>query len=361
VPSFSRQPQIHRAKLSILKRNFATTETQSLGPKLVYPSSQFEDKKISSGSLEDLLKETKVKDLVDKRSALITVRSDNTVSNLLEVLSRGRVLGAAVLDADAPDFDRRVRFVDVLDVVAALSNRLSRLDFDLQTKRYTKEDVFFVQEQGHKLANDRVETIINESGMDPTVSITEETPLRKAVQVLTGVHRIIVRTPEGHFSGILAQWDIANFLFKRYIFRGSSFDQPMEDVGLIANKNVVGVEEDVPVMVAMKRMANKRFSGIAVFNKEGKIVTNLSASDFLGLTEDSFVLLTRTVPEFLNEMNGYLKTPVTCRPKDSIEKLLLQIHQHRVHRVYVVDENMKPTGFVSLTDIMQFIHTKVNY
>ena len=40
-----------------------------------------------------------------------------------------------------------------------------------------------------------------------------------------------------------------------------------------------------------------------------------------------------------------------------METVLLKIHTYKVHRVYVVDNNMKPIGVISLTDIMKyFVH-----
>jgi CBS domain-containing protein len=52
---------------------------------------------------------------------------------------------------------------------------------------------------------------------------------------------------------------------------------------------------------------------------------------------------------------GKIKPPVVTTLGDTIETLMNKFVQHKVHRVYIVDNNMIPTGIISMTDIMQFL------
>jgi len=94
---------------------------------------------------------------------------------------------------------------------------------------------------------------------------------------------------------------------------------------------------------------------MAVVDKNGRLVANLSATDLLGLTEDNWAFLGLPVMEFLKRIHGYPKPPVFIRSYDTVETLLLKIVVHNVHRVYIVDEPMVPIGVLSLTDIMKWL------
>jgi len=318
------------------------------------PMRELREIKVGKSDFVDLLKETKVGEIIDTRPALLSVRSDDTVASLLFVLARGNVWGVIVMDSRYPDTQHTLGFVDVLDITTALTQRLTGT-LDPHAKTYSREQIFFIQEQGHRFAQERVDNIINLSGRDQVFSVTENSDLSKAIEMLTSAHRIVVRGTEGNFKGILAQSDIVNFLFQRHIFRGGPLERSVRDIGLIPKEKLEFVDEETTVLGALKKMSDLHISGLPVLSKDGKIVTNLSASDLVGISEDSLVLLTRPVSEFLNELHGYVKPPVSCRETDSLEKILLQIHHHKVHRIYIVDENMKPKGFLSLTDIMKYL------
>jgi len=129
----------------------------------------------------------------------------------------------------------------------------------------------------------------------------------------------------------------------------------MKEEGLIPNDVVGTLDEDTNVMGAMRYMRDCGISGIAITNKSGQIITNFSSADILNLNSDKFHLLTLGVKEFLIQVNGYIKAPVICKGSDSIDILMLKMDFFRVHRIYIVDEDMKPVGFVSLTDLMKFL------
>lgn len=132
------------------------------------------------------------------------------------------------------------------------------------------------------------------------------------------------------------------------------------------------------------------------------MVANFSASDLVGLNENNFQYLSLSVSEFLTRMHGFPKVgetfwfqiflfcyaflcflffvscsflcvlfffthkftfgffyvtqpPVFCKVSDSVEVVMLRLLVHKVHRTYIVDEDMVPQGVITLTDIMQFL------
>jgi len=117
------------------------------------------------------------------------------------------------------------------------------------------------------------------------------------------------------------------------------------------------VLEDVNVIATLRYMRDRGVSGVGIVDSSGKLIGNFSGSDLLGLTADRFPLLALSVKEFLVKMYGYPKPPVCCKSTDTVESLLLKMMVHKVHRIYLVDVNMVPTGIITMTDLMQFLWT----
>jgi len=286
-------------------------------------------------------------------SAVISAKSDDSIGNLLNHLNRGNVWGAPILNAQKPSLNNLVGWVDVLDMAAELAKKVPE-SVDLNSKKFTKQAIHQILEKAHELMIEKCESVINSSKRDPLFYIPESESLMAAVKMLEEAHRVIVKDNNA-FVGIVSQMDVAEFLLKRHTFKKSSLDKPMNEIGLHPNMTVESVSEDTTTLAALRRMSDLKLSGLAILNPDGSILTSFSASDFLGLTEDKFILLTQSVKEFLNGIHGFLQAPVNCRPTDTLEKILLQIHLAKVHRIFVTDDNLIPKGFISLTDIMKFL------
>jgi len=199
------------------------------------------------------------------------------------------------------------------------------------------------------------EGLINISKVDPLVTMSTKDSMFDAAKALVDVHRVVILDEKGNIINILSQMDLLSFLLARHNFLGEHQPRPMTELGLIPSEVVGSLDEDANVMAAMRYMRDCGVSGIAVTNKEGQIITNFSATDLLSITADKFDLLTLSIKDFLLKMHGYLKVPVIGKMTESVDAIMLKMDFYRVHRVYIVDDNMKPQGFVSITDIIRFL------
>ncbi len=101
-----------------------------------------------------------------------------------------------------------------------------------------------------------------------------------------------------------------------------------------------------------------RKNAVAVVDKDGRLVANLSASDLCGLHRGNIDMLLLPVYEFLEmtvrERKGailpdQLRTSKPDAPLDEIVNVILDSH---IHRVWLINENDEPVGVVSITDIL---------
>jgi len=125
---------------------------------------------------------------------------------------------------------------------------------------------------------------------------------------------------------------------------------------------VISVISTESTINAFKIIHQNKISAVAVVDETGKLIGNLSASDLKGavITDDDegaqpFGSLLLPVITFLKQ-GGMSKLPVaTCFISSTLSFVLLKIIALHVHRLWIVDEEGKAIGIISLTDIMQAV------
>ena len=101
-----------------------------------------------------------------------------------------------------------------------------------------------------------------------------------------------------------------------------------------------------------------RKNAIAIVDKDGRIISNLSASDLRGLHRGNIDSLLLPVYEFLEtnsrERNGGLLPDQlrTAKPDTPLDEIVQMILDSRIHRVWITNDNDEPVGVVSITDIL---------
>jgi len=120
-----------------------------------------------------------------------------------------------------------------------------------------------------------------------------------------------------------------------------------------------------PLVVNQKEMTHKVISdldktgrkGVAVVNDNGKLLWNFSPSDLRGITVSNCHLLNCSLQEFLEQdkSRDWWTAPITVDIDSSLYELMQQFVCTRVHRMYVVNGDGKPTGEINQRDILRQI------
>jgi len=305
---------------------------------------------VTEPAWKDLLKGTRISDIIKKRP-LVTAQYHEEVSTILKRMSGSKVLAALVVDPDPKT--GVLGFVDVLDLLSFVLETA-----ELSSKSVTDETFQNLKWEGQCFEIERIGNLMNASRADPMYTVSCNSSLWDAVKLMSlEVHRLAViepGTPAHTVSNIIAQSDIVSFIATRGVWLGSKLEQSLSEVGL-ARRGVATVLEDNNVISTLRYMRDFKVSGVGVVDKFGRLVANFSATDLLGLTAETFPLLSLSVKEYLNRVYGFHKPPVFCRATESVETMLLKMVVHQVHRIYLIDELMIPVGIVSMTDVMQFL------
>jgi len=101
-----------------------------------------------------------------------------------------------------------------------------------------------------------------------------------------------------------------------------------------------------------------KVSAVAIVDESEQLVLNLSASEIRGLDHKNFDALLLPITEFMHKMKLIpsafsLRPPLTCLPTTTLETAIFRLATYRVHRLWIVDEQGRPVGVLSLTDIMK--------
>ena len=101
-----------------------------------------------------------------------------------------------------------------------------------------------------------------------------------------------------------------------------------------------------------------RKNAVAVVDKDGRLIANLSCSDLRGLHRGNLDTLLLPVYEFLEisskDREGgllpdQLRNATPDTPLDVVVNMMLESH---IHRVWLTNDNDEPVGVVSITDIL---------
>jgi len=179
-----------------------------------------------------------------------------------------------------------------------------------------------------------------------------------------GLHRVPIIDRERNLITIISQSQIIQMICKNLDILGEKKNQP---VNTMENyfEDVLCVHEDSSTIEAFKTMVAKEISGMAVINTEGKLVAALSLKDLKAMSTDArlFWRLHQTVKNFLlkvrkeNDETGgdRPRTVVTVKSQDTLETVLKKLSEHKIHRVFIIDDNKKPLGVISLKDVVREI------
>jgi len=292
-----------------------------------------------------LLEQVKLGNMSER--TVLTVKAEDRVVDLFQILSSNNMHGVVVVE---PTTNNPIGFIDGLDIMTEIL-----FATNAYTQDPTKEEIDALMAQGNTFFQKSCRDLINRSGRDPLVSLNVHHSLLDAMKILRESHRIIIKNDEDKMVNVFSQMDVISFLLSRYELIQRYFKRPLLEGGFVPMDVVGSLKETTSVIGALRYMRDCAISGIAVLNDKEQIISNFSATDLLKLTPKKFFLLIVSLREYLTQVYGQLKPPVCCQITDTVETLMLKFERFNVHRIYVVDDDLKPTGFYSLTDVIGFL------
>ncbi|KAL6057445.1 5'-AMP-activated protein kinase subunit gamma-2 [Balamuthia mandrillaris] len=331
----------------------------------------------ASSRLRELLQGTTIQSILPERS-IISISAQSTTEEALELLSRHRILSMPVWDSEHMDYKG---MIDVMDILVH-----SVLTFK------TNKDHHHDKERAEwKFCSKPVGSVLNLSTVDVFLPMEEELSLFHAMELFTrGIHRLpVVRAASesshnedhAHRSlivvNVLSQSSIVRFLWKhKQEALASAGENTLLELKLAGNRNndhsINSHNDSLPLSVrkgestaleAFELMAKNLVEAVPIVDDEGKLCGELSAGDLRGLNPASsnmYDTLQLPVMDFVEAHHVQQEELCCCTQQTKLKHIISKLTKTRAHRVWVIGDENRVTGVVTLSDIMRALFLVMN-
>src|SRR3989338_5253366 len=297
-----------------------------------------------SKKMEEFLKETPCWLLLSNKEEAATIHASWSVEAASTFLKGSDFLSAPVVDEEK----KVLGFVDVLDLILFSCGIADIFMKDDQT--VAKMGSFEA-----KFKTSLVKDVIGVNAINTVWRLEPESSLFELAEALSKeTKRVLV----GKF--IVTQTDLVRFLIASFWYGQISLPSPLNISALdLANSKIVSIRTSEKALHGFALMSATHLSCVAVVDAVGTLVGNLSASDIRGITSDTYSELLLPVMTFLSKSHTLRHQPrfvqhlVTVKATATLEEILHLFSCSRLHRIYVVDDNGKALGLITLSDLIR--------
>jgi len=176
------------------------------------------------------------------------------------------------------------------------------------------------------------------------------------------LHRLAVINDERNLLSLVTQSLVVEFLKKNIDLIGSKINKPVREMQHVFHM-VYKIRRDDSVISGFNLMREKSVYGIAVVDDADKLVGTLSVTDVKALYSDGqmFWRLFQTVGHFLDKLKKdynekHNRTRIqTCKKDTTLKDVIFKLVDNKLHRLFIVDDDTKVIGIISLKDVLQEI------
>jgi len=283
---------------------------------------------------------------------IVWVSSTCNLEDTLQLLKIHKILSLPVVDLPKNEC---IGTVDVMDITLYLVATFPSVD------SITYEALNRMEWAGRKfLVDTTVGQVIafsktwNPSDL-PNYPVKITTSLVQLLEIFSfGVHRVPVISDDNKVINFISQTDLLRFFSENLYLLGERGigKKTLDELG-IGRTSVYFVRSDAMTLLTLSVISAKKVSALPVLDKDtGKLVATFSASDLRGMGPEDLPHLLQPLLQFLATHNLKSLYPLTCKVTDTFEYVMCKLAATKVHRVWVVDDNLQLVGVVSLTDVM---------
>jgi len=331
-------------------------------------------KEMSKFTVNDLLVEM-------KDGSPITLKTTDSIYDALTILLENKISSAPIMDNRQPKIC--VGFVDMMDICTAIvdilesSPMVERLHNyaakkkDSKTKQNTEEeeaeDSMFEYLEQSIVQGISAKALSDFSKLNVFGTISLEAPLIDAIKELSKPHhlRLCVIDPNtNEFMGVITQSGVMEFALEEFVDHATKKNRKISDLKLSSSLQTIGI--DKTAFEAFEKMKDKKVSALGICNRQGTLLDVISASDFTPWTEwlangqvfrfSDFSKLKFLVGDYLSSSRAQRelgkRRPVMCKYTSLLQDVAGDMLYNHVHQVFVVDENDRPEGVVTYTDLV---------
>jgi len=248
-------------------------------------------------------------------------------------------------------------FLDMADIVAYVTETFGN------AKLTSTQDFWELFEKEEELRKKTVQDLMKYplTRRNPFHPVKGGYSLFYAIEALAkepNLHRVAVIDDERQLLGLITQGQVVKYLYEHLGKIGCEIKKPISDLKHVM-KPVLSVKETDNAIDAFNLMVKESITGVAVVDGHGKLTGNISLRDLKVMAPDGglFWRLYGTTKSFLHKLDqegqGHRPRSVqTVSVDDTLETVLVKLAEHKIHRVFIVDEKHHPIGIITIKDIL---------
>jgi 5'-AMP-activated protein kinase regulatory gamma subunit len=173
-----------------------------------------------------------------------------------------------------------------------------------------------------------------------------------------GMNRVPVLDENNNLANLITNSQMLRYVHSHMKQLGGVKDKPISQFTMPHNE-VICIHEEEPAHKAFTMMINKNVGGLAVIDANGKLTENISLRDLKAIQNDGrmFHRLFQTTHNFLQKVRKDFgkkerpNHPIAVKNTDTLEHAIQLCVDWGVHRIYIIDDQKKPIGVITLHDM----------
>jgi predicted transcriptional regulator len=309
------------------------------------------------------LKETFQAELVEeiaflnwKRKRLVLIGEERFLERALSRINSHNIQCLPVVSAQGKGI---IGTIDVLDIIQQLIDTFDR-NSDKTIQQGLRRD--FMNRQVGSLLSQNSYVISSAASLYMAVGYMIKCQQDRFVvvdrKVEGDVQPLSKDNPEMDVDGLFTLHDVVRFLVQNSILmrQEPDFHKSLHELGLGQNKPKI-VKHTIIAADAFKQIGRNCCMGLAVVDDNDCLIGNISATDLKGVTRNNCPILNSSVQDFItrDQKRGWWERPISIDLNDSLYHTIHQFVSLGIHRMYVVDDQHRPIGEVSLRDVMTVV------
>lgn len=136
-------------------------------------------------------------------------------------------------------------------------------------------------------------------------------------------------------------------------------NKPLREIKFVAEKNATPMSTaslETPILDVIQILTEKNILSLPIVDENGVLINVYEAVDVLGLIKAGIYNdLSLTVGEALMRRLDDFEGVFTCTLSDSLATIMGTIKKSKLHRLFIVDENTRLVGVLTLSDILRYL------
>ncbi|KAF6014411.1 AMP-activated serine/threonine-protein kinase regulatory subunit [Brettanomyces bruxellensis] len=310
------------------------------------PEQRKKDQEIGLKAIREFLKSKTSFDVLPVSYRVVVFETLLLVKRALNILLQNGIVSAPLWDSKTSRFAGLLTSNDFINVIQYYSQNPDQFQYiDNLTLDRLRD----------------VEKAVGSSSLE-TVSIHPFKPLYDAcVMMIQSSSRRIPLIDEDEDThreivvSVLTQYRILKFVSMN-CKETKILLQPLYELKIGTTSNISAAKLETPVMEVINLMIGKSISAVPIVDEQNKLINVFEAVDVLSLIKGGlYADLSLSVGQALLKRSDDFEGVYTCTMNDSLYTIFDTIRKARVHRLFIVDDESKLLGVLTLSDILKYM------